>query len=71
VLALPGDATDASTALFDRILVDAPCSGDGTIRKEPMVWRRWNVKDGVELHALQLKLLSRAIALLRVGGRLV
>lgn len=71
VLAPPDDGTDSSPALFDRILVDAPCSGDGTIRKEPIVWRRWHAKDGVEMHACQVRLLCRAIALLRVGGRLV
>lgn len=27
--------------LFDRVLCDVPCSGDGTLRKAPDVWRRW------------------------------
>lgn len=66
-----GDVSDTGTVLFDRVLVDAPCSGDGTIRKEPTVWSRWKVADGVEMHAMQLRLLSRGLALLRVGGRLV
>jgi 16S rRNA C967 or C1407 C5-methylase (RsmB/RsmF family) len=47
------------------------CSGDGTIRKEPEIWQKWTAKDGVEMHSLQLKLLTRGLALLRVGGRLV
>jgi len=27
--------------LFDRVLCDVPCSGDGTLRKAPDMWRKW------------------------------
>lgn len=37
--------------LFDRILCDVPCSGDGTMRKNPDIWRRWSGGDGLGLHA--------------------
>ncbi|KAL4422857.1 hypothetical protein ABPG75_009054 [Micractinium tetrahymenae] len=57
--------------LFDRILCDVPCSGDGTMRKAPDIWRRWNVSSGNGLHSLQLRIALRACELLRVGGRLV
>jgi 16S rRNA (cytosine967-C5)-methyltransferase len=66
-----GDATTYSAAPFDAILVDAPCSSTGTIRRHPDV--PWTKKPGdIEtLSALQTKMLNRAAALLRPGGRLV
>lgn len=56
---------------FDRILVDVPCSSDGTMRKEPKVLHRWKVSNGLNHHALQVSLLSRGIELLKPGGRLI
>ena len=56
---------------FDRILVDAPCSSDGTIRKEPKRLQRWSVASGLNHHELQLRLLQRGLSLLKPGGRLV
>ncbi|CAJ1384674.1 unnamed protein product [Effrenium voratum] len=56
---------------FDRILVDVPCSSDGTLRKEPKRLQRWNVTSGLNHHCLQLSLLRRAVELLKVKGRLV
>lgn len=40
----------AGQLLFDRILCDVPCSGDGTIRKNLGIWRGWNGGDGNGLH---------------------
>jgi 16S rRNA C967 or C1407 C5-methylase (RsmB/RsmF family) len=57
--------------LYDRILCDVPCSGDGTIRKQPDIWRRWNPASGNGLHILQLRITLRACELLKVGGRVV
>jgi 16S rRNA (cytosine967-C5)-methyltransferase len=58
-------------ALFDAILLDAPCSATGTIRRHPDLPF---VKDGSELPALtalQNQLLDRALTWLKPGGRLV
>jgi len=57
--------------LFDRILCDVPCSGDGTLRKNGGIWRDWTPANGIGLHGLQLRILSRAISLLKPGGRIV
>lgn len=37
--------------LYDRILADVPCSGDGTMRKNLMIWRDWSCGNGSGLHA--------------------
>jgi 16S rRNA C967 or C1407 C5-methylase (RsmB/RsmF family) len=52
--------------LFDRILADVPCSGDGTMRKAPDIWRRWTVANGNGLHIMQLKIALQAARLLQV-----
>jgi 16S rRNA C967 or C1407 C5-methylase (RsmB/RsmF family) len=57
--------------LFEKVLVDAPCSGDGAIRKLPMRWRMWKPVDGIHLHGLQVKILQRAINLAKPGALIV
>lgn len=57
--------------LFDRVLVDAPCSGLGTLRRDPDVkWTRVE-EDLRRLSDVQGALLSKAAAVVRPGGRLV
>ena len=56
---------------FDGILVDAPCSSTGTIRRHPdIAWLRQEA-DIAPLVALQKRLLQKAAALLKPGGTLV
>jgi 16S rRNA (cytosine967-C5)-methyltransferase len=56
---------------FDGVLVDAPCSSTGTMRRHPDVaWLRQET-DIVALAALQKRLLQKAVTLLRPGGTLV
>ncbi|EMD37062.1 hypothetical protein CERSUDRAFT_50963, partial [Gelatoporia subvermispora B] len=57
--------------LFDRILCDVPCSGDGTMRKNVGIWKHWQPMDGNGLHSLQLRILQRAMRMLKKGGRIV
>ena len=55
--------------LVDAVLVDAPCSGTGTLRRNPDIkWRPIDLAGRVEV---QRKLLARAARLVRPGGRLV
>lgn len=56
--------------VFDRIICDVPCSGDGTFRKYRDKWRHWHPHQGRQLHSLQLQIGLRAVALLKVGGLL-
>ena len=56
---------------FDRILVDAPCSGEGMFRKHPAVIRAW-VEHGKDFYCpVQKMLLSDAAEMLRPGGTLL
>lgn len=55
---------------FDRILVDAPCSGEGMFRKDPDVCGRWSPRATRRCADVQLEILGSAAAMLRPGGRL-
>ncbi|XP_077274417.1 tRNA (cytosine(34)-C(5))-methyltransferase Nsun2 isoform X2 [Temnothorax americanus] len=56
---------------FDRILADVPCSGDGTMRKNPDIWCKWSPANGNNLHGIQYRIAKRGLELLTVGGRMV
>mmetsp|Transcript_46111 Transcript_46111/g.116098 ORF Transcript_46111/g.116098 Transcript_46111/m.116098 type:complete len:773 (-) Transcript_46111:48-2366(-) len=57
--------------LFDRILADVPCTGDGTLRKSPDIWKKWRHSHANSIHKVQLQITLRAVELLKPGGRLV
>jgi multisite-specific tRNA:(cytosine-C5)-methyltransferase len=47
-----GSDKQRRTLLFDRILCDVPCSGDGTLRKNLQIWNSWQPAVGNGLHPL-------------------
>ena len=53
---------------FDRIVCDVPCSGDGTIRKNPNVWDGWTPGAGNGRHFVQYNIIERSVEMLNVGG---
>ena len=58
-------------AIFDLVLLDAPCSGLGTVRRDPEIrWRR-TPDELAEFAAVQLRMLRHAADVVRPGGRLV
>jgi 16S rRNA (cytosine967-C5)-methyltransferase len=73
VFPLVGDATapPVRAGVFDRVLLDAPCSGIGVLRRRPDA--RWQLREEAiaELAALQVQLLAAAAPLVRPGGVLV
>ena len=67
VMPRPG-GDDETSGGFDRIICDVPCTGDGTTRKHPEVFGRWEVALAMRQHPLQLQIAMRGVALLNVGG---
>lgn len=56
---------------FDAILLDAPCSGEGVMRKDPDALRNWSLASTEEIAATQRDLLDSAFHALKPGGTLV
>ncbi len=71
IAAVQGDAASYQEGSYDRILIDAPCSGLGVLRRHPD--GRWNkAEQTVDEHAaLQQKILQNCSSLLKPGGALV
>ena len=72
---LVADATDTQSwwdgRSFDRILVDAPCSASGVIRRHPDIKTLRHADDLVELADIQLQILKQAWCMLKPGGTLL
>lgn len=75
--ALAAIAYDATLPLpfrggsFDRVLVDAPCTGTGTLRRNPEIRWRISPADVAELSGRQRAILAHAASVVRAGGRLI
>lgn len=71
LVALDGTRPLPFRGRFDRILVDAPCSGTGTLGRNPEIKWRLGPRDLIDLHAKQVALVRSALEQLCPGGRLV
>jgi len=70
VLAADARHLPVSTA-FDRVLVDVPCSGTGTLARNPEIKWRLKAEDFADLQSRQVAILGSALQQLAPGGRLV
>lgn len=71
VRVVKGDAAEIAELNFDRVLADVPCSGTGTLARNPEIKWRLTLKDLADLHARQVRILNSALDRLRPGGRVV
>lgn len=67
----PDELAKHFPAFFDRILVDAPCSGEGMFRKDASAMDYWNADYPAECANRQRKILDSALKMLKPGGVLV
>ena len=67
----PKNLASRFAAFFDKILVDAPCSGEGMFRKEEAAITDWSEQTVAMCAARQLEILRSAAEMLKPGGRLV
>lgn len=56
---------------FDKILVDAPCTGEGTLRKSPKTFLMWNENVIKKTAKIQGRLAAAALRVLKVGGEMI
>lgn len=57
--------------LFDKILIDAPCSGEGTLRSSPRTYIMWNIKTIKSLPRIQKNLFKSAFEILKPNGEII
>lgn len=67
----PKRLADCFSNFFDKILVDAPCSGEGMFRKDPGARQEWSPEAAALCAARQKTILEAGLQMLKPGGRLV
>lgn len=67
----PDELCSKLSGWFDKVLVDAPCSGEGMFRKDNNAVQEWSREHVLSCAARQLEILKSAVAALREGGVLV
>ena len=67
----PNHLAEKYTRFFDKIIVDAPCSGEGMFRKEPQAVDEWSEEHVTSCGVRQKNILDSAMKMLRGGGYLV
>ncbi len=67
----PGQLYRHHSEIFDRVLLDAPCSGEWTLFKGTDAVKHWHLKNIKEIARLQTKLLDAALHTLKVGGEMI
>lgn len=67
----PQKLAEKYSGFFDKIIVDAPCSGEGMFRKEPQAVDEWSIQHTISCGIRQRHILDCAIKMLRGGGYLV
>lgn len=56
---------------FDKILIDAPCSGEGMFRKDPAIMKSWVKKGPSEFAQIQRQIVKTAAKMLKPGGMML
>lgn len=69
--AYPDQLSTTWSGLFDAMLVDAPCSGEGMFSRDPRALSDWNLKSVRAFAAKQRTILDQAAPLVRAGGRIL
>ena len=69
--ASPAQLLEKFPAFFDRILVDAPCSGEGMFRKDESLIRAWDPQKSGRCSIMQHEIIRCAAGMLRPGGKLM
>ncbi|WP_159887141.1 RsmB/NOP family class I SAM-dependent RNA methyltransferase [Paenibacillus puerhi] len=70
VCAAPQQLADRFPRFFDKMMIDAPCSGEGMFRKDPNAIHEWSPSHVEMCAARQLDILRAAVTMLKPGGRL-